>query len=258
MLKKWYIIVAWLAVVACKSMGIRDGALGSMEYPMPWTIPKVENGTVECSCGSRESGVVKCHPESYKIKLLYCHCVSYSITLNTTVVGYCLGMCSRTIYKTIHACNVSELDNATCGSLHRTGQMCGGCKKGYAPSVYLYDLACMECSDTKYNWLKYTAVAFIPLTLFYVAVVFWIGVMSIYRELQAYVLIRQLLSAPGLLKFLHLSTKDDALGRTFFRVLSTIYGYWGLEFGLLSLSLSTILLASKANYTGFFPGQSER
>ena len=177
-----YIVVAWLAVIACKSIGIRDGTLGSMECPKPWTIPTVENGTVECSCGSRINGVVECHPESCKIKLLYCHCMSYSTILNTTVVGYCLNMCSRSIHRTIHACNLSELDDAICGRLHRTGQMCGDCKKGYAPSVYSYDLACVECSDYKYNWLKYTAVVFLPLTLFYVAVVvFRIGIMS--REL---------------------------------------------------------------------------
>ena len=227
--KHLYFIVAWLAIVACKSTATRDGTFGSMECLKPWTIPKVENGTVECSCGSQVSGVVECHPESCKIKLLYCHCMSYSTILNITVVGYCLGMCSRSIHRTIQACNMSELDNTTCGSLHRTGQMCGDCKKGYAPSVYSYDLACVECSDYQYNWLIYIAVAFIPLTLFYVAVVvFRIGVMS--RELQAYVLIYQLLSAPGLLRFLHLSTKDDAMGRIFFRVLSTIYGVWNLDF----------------------------
>ena len=225
-----YIIVAWLAAIACKCMGTRDGALGSMECPKPWTIPTVENGTVECSCGSQIHGVIECHPELLcKIKLLYCHCMSYSTILNTTVVGYCLGMCSRSMYRTIHACNMSELDDTICGRLHRTGQMCGDCKKGYAPPVYSYDLACVECSDYKYNWLKYIAVAFLPLTFFYVAVVvFRIGIMS--RELQAYVLICQLLSAPGLLRFLHLSTKDDAMGRVFFRVLSTIYGIWNLDF----------------------------
>ena len=225
------IVVAWLAVsVAVNPAATRDDSLGSMECPKPWTIPKVENGTVECACGSSLNGVVvECHPELCMIKLLYCHCMSYSAILNTTVVGYCLGMCSRTIHETIHACNMTELDNATCGSLHRTGQMCGDCKEGYAPSVYSYNLACVECSDYKYNWLKYIAVAFFPLTLFYVAVViFRMGVMS--RELQAYVLISQLLSAPGLLRFLHLSTKDDPIGRTFFHVLSTTYGVWNLDF----------------------------
>ena len=227
--KHLYIVVAWLGAVTFKSTEARNGAPRMLQCPRPWTIPKVENGRVECACGSQLNGVVECHPDSCKIKLVNCHCMSYSTILNTTVVGYCLSMCNGSIHKTIQACNMSKLDTAMCGSLHRTGQMCGCCKEGYAPPVYSYNLACVECSDYEYNWLKYIAVAFFPLTLFHVAVVvFRIGVMS--RELQAYVLICQVLSAPGLVRFLHLSTEYNPIGRIFCHVLSTVYGIWNLDF----------------------------
>lgn len=133
------------------------------------------------------------------------------------------------LYKTIHACNNSELDNAICGHFNRTDQMCGRCKKGYAPPVYSYSLSCVECSDYKYNWLKYIAAAFLPLTFFYIIiVVFRMGVMS--TEMQAYIMICQLLSTPGLMRFLHLSTKSDPFGSTLFDVLSTVHGIWNLDF----------------------------
>ncbi len=42
---------------------------------------------------------------------------------------------------------------------------------GYAPAVYSYSSACVECKNYKYNWIKYIAIAYIPLTVFYVLMV---------------------------------------------------------------------------------------
>ena len=42
--------------------------------------------------------------------------------------------------------------------------------KGYTVSAYSYDPHCIKCEDYKYNWLKYLAAAFLPLTVFYVVV----------------------------------------------------------------------------------------
>ena len=49
--------------------------------------------------------------------------------------------------------------------------MCGECIAEHAPSVYSYDLACVECKDYKYNWLKYIAVAYLPLTAFFIPMI---------------------------------------------------------------------------------------
>ncbi len=37
--------------------------------------------------------------------------------------------------------------------------------------VYSYRLSCVECTHYKYNWIKYIAVANIPLTLFLIVVI---------------------------------------------------------------------------------------
>jgi hypothetical protein len=100
------------------------------------------------ACGDSLQGIVRCDPNSFNLEVLYCHCVTYSEILNTTVtvVGYCLTTCHGTHTTTrIDAHNVSDLDGIMCGSLRKTGQMCGGC---YARPVYTYSMSYVEC------WLK--------------------------------------------------------------------------------------------------------
>jgi len=56
---------------------------------------------------------------------------------------------------------------------------CSKCKHRFVPSLYSYSLACVECSNYTMNWIKYIAVAFLPLTLFLgVIVVFRLSVTS--------------------------------------------------------------------------------
>ena len=62
----------------------------------------------------------------------------------------------------------------------------------YIP-VYSYDLSCVECTDYKYNWLKYMAVAYGPLTVFYfIIIIFRISANS--GSMIGYVTISQMVS----------------------------------------------------------------
>ena len=61
---------------------------------------------------------------------------------------------------------VEELNDAICGDFNRGGQLCGECKTGYSPLIYSYELECTMCSGGQYNWIKYGAIAFLPLTVF--------------------------------------------------------------------------------------------
>jgi len=66
-----------------------------------------------------------------------------------------------------------------CCNYHSDGQLCSKCKHGFAPLAYSYSLTCVECSNYTMNWIKYIAVAFLPLTLFLgVIVVFRLSVTS--------------------------------------------------------------------------------
>lgn len=93
------------------------------------------------------------------------------------MVGSCLHKCdTKFVFDKAHqniASNISALDDAMCGYLQRTGQHCGRCVEGYGIPVYAYELQCVKCQIHDYglNVLKYIAVAFIPLTLFYLIVI---------------------------------------------------------------------------------------
>ena len=114
----------------------------------------------------------------------------------TTTVGHCIVTFIH-LYTTLYtASNVSTLNDAMCGSLHRTGQMCGGCEKSYAPPVYSYSLTCVDCFEYKYyHWLKFIAIALLPLTIFYIAVVI-LRISALSPNLDVLILLCQLISAP--------------------------------------------------------------
>ncbi len=114
-------------------------------------------------------GIVRCDSNTFQLQVLQSYCMTHSDQLGTTV-GHCI-LTFLHLYMTLYtASNVSTLNDAMCGSLHRTGQMCGGCINGYAPPVYSYSLTCVDCFDYKYHWLKFIVTALLPLTIFYIAV----------------------------------------------------------------------------------------
>ena len=75
-------LIVFVIVISAR-MTIEVGA--SLECSKPWTVAKVENGTVKCACGSQLHGVVECDPHSCKTRLTNCHCMTHSTLLNTTV-----------------------------------------------------------------------------------------------------------------------------------------------------------------------------
>ena len=207
----------------------------------PWTIASEDNGTTKCECGDTMYGVVRCDQNTFQLEILQSYCMTHS-DASGTAIGHCM-VTFLHIYTTLYTLtNVSTLNNAMCGSLHRTGQMCGGCEEGYVPPVYSYSLACVECSNYKYNWLKFVAIALLPLTMFYVAVVI-LRISALSADLDVFILFCQLISAPGIIRFygLYLPLIPLTLRR-----LTQLIMYpfvWRLEFGLLSYYVHSILLA---------------
>ena len=99
-------------------------------------------------------------------------------------------------------------------------------------SVYSYSLACVECSNYTMNWIKYIAVAFLPLTLFLgVIVIFRLSVIS--DQLNGFVLVAQIYSVPAQLRYLTLSAHAHFSQDTIVvggKILSLLYGCWNLDF----------------------------
>ena len=196
-----------------------------------WFYPKkTTNGSVICECGSALGGRVLCTNETL-LQVLDCYCMTYSENSAGYVVSLCYyGCClSGTYYSIPSQLNATELNTFLCGDYHRDGQLCGKCKHGFAPSVYSYSLACVECSNYTMNWIKYIAVAFLPLTLFLgVIVVFRLGVTS--GLFNGFVLITQFYSMPQQLRYLTSSTLASPAQVVGGKTLSSLYGCWNLDF----------------------------
>ena len=98
-------------------------------------------------------------------------------------------------------------------------------------------LKCVTCKHSHYNWLKFVAVAFIPLTLFYFLVLlFRIDATSPY--LYGFITLNQTLVSPISIQGLFLSLKKSYLLAA--RLIIIPYTVWNLDF-FRSLSLNICL-----------------
>ena len=123
--------------------------------------------------------------------------------------------------------NVSELNAKMCGRRNRDSRFCSKCKNGSSPLVYTYDLQCIECNSCKFNWLKFIAIAFIPLTIFYfIVILFRINATNPY--LYGFITLNQALAAPTNL-FASLSSINGKSG-LIIRILAIPYTIWNLDF----------------------------
>ena len=207
---------------------------GSATYPddrnldcRPWHY--FDNVTKTCKCGSMLDGTIQCDDKHLQAK--GCYCITADTSLEAAV-GFCLYKCHKfitmvgnnAIYFTIRTNTTLGLNEETCGLYNRTGLMCGQCINSSGLPVYSYDLSCVECTDYKYNWLKYIAVAYVPHTLFYfVIITFRISATS--GLMVGYVTVSQMTATYSLLKFyLSLGKNDRGI-----RIFSIFYSIWNLD-----------------------------
>ena len=186
--------------------------------------------------GSLIKGIVTCIGVD-KVAILSSNCLTYD-PQDCITIGKCPYTYGLTNYKSNGSVqayfpkfplpnNVSEVNIAMCGRLYRTGRMCGECMEGYSPLVYSYDLNCVRCTNSRLNWLKFIAIAFIPLTIFYfIVILFRINVTHPY--LYGFITFSQLLTSPFGLRasFLTLKGKYKLAARIF----AVLYGIWNLDF----------------------------
>ena len=140
----------------------------------------------EYPCGIDKIGVVKCNKNDEYLKIHACYCIYWDQDTNKSVVGSCMPTCFYTRgfspFYPIERYSISNgtlLNEAVCSpstpnvDTHREGRFCGRCKPQYGLAAYSYRYTiCVPCTDYGYkNWLKYFAVALLPLTVFYFLVV---------------------------------------------------------------------------------------
>jgi hypothetical protein len=195
----------------------------------PWFLPQNKSeGNATCVCGSSLNGVVRCNSTTQQAYLHQCYCMSYGED-RSLVVGKCLYSCyHRTELSSPYyqlPSNISELLNhVDCRKYNREGQLCGKCKEGFAPSVNSYGLNCVKCKHSGLNWLKYIAVTFLPLTVFFaIVIVFRVKVTS--PSVYIFVFVCQIQSLPSYWHITGVQPQNYVIS-----TLISIYGIWNLDF----------------------------
>ena len=196
-----------------------------------------DNGSTACECGSDLGELISCDEASGQVELLENYCMTYDNDNRSLVVGKCYFASSHTFRNGRSYISAERyflpsdpsLLNQRCNDYGRTGQLCGKCKDGYTLPVYSYSLSCVECTDYSYNWVKYLAAAFLPLTLFFfVVIIFRVSVTV--GLLDVFILFSQFMSFPALmhpLSFRH--WKQHYVTLAVFS-LASMYGIWNLDF----------------------------
>ena len=185
-----------------------------------------ENNT--CICGTDLGGVVQCSNISHRVYIQTCSCMIYDNSLGV-VAGSCFYGCSNEGSYNLLPLNKSDLNTAMCGRLNRTGRLCGQCSDGYSPLVYSYDMQCVNCTNSEYNWLKFTTIAFFPLTvLYFVVVLFKVNIMT--PQLYGFITFSQVIASPIVLRAILLSLRSNNSMSTAARTAGTLYGVWNLDF----------------------------
>ena len=170
-----FILVLSLFVVSSYAAG---GIAQAKKCPL-WTVAK--NDTEGCECAQYNQQIVRCNTSPYSVSVRAFYCMTADSDMNL-VVGYCLYNYNISIgaphldyytnmYNKISTNSSTNINAEMCGHYKRKGLMCGECMKDYGLPVYSYNGVCVECVDYKYNWLKYIAVAYLPLTVFYLIII---------------------------------------------------------------------------------------
>ena len=213
--------VVLLALVAVSS------ATYKADCPL-WTT--FNSTTGKCECGQSLDGVVTCNRKTQEISLLQCFCMTYDGHTDSTEVGPCYFTCKRNYAHPINrgwkvlTKDSRDLNQEICEPFHRTGRLCAKCMENHSIPVYSYSIECTECvrSEFSLNLLKYFAVAFLPLTLFYIVItIFKVSILT--GDVVGYVLACQNLFSKVTIG--NISQLDYG-----FNLLLSVFVIWNLDF----------------------------
>ena len=193
------------------------------------------NDTDQCMCGADHYDTVKCNATLNETYILDCHQMSFDDKLQRVIAGLSFYGCLNQaqpgqIYHQVPA-NRSQINEVMCNHFSREGRLCGACKKGYSPLVYSYQLHCKQCSEveSKGNWVKFMAVAFIPLTVFYIFVVsFKFNANS--PQLHGFVIYAQFVASPANIRVITSGWRYHSVPLSLSKLLATSYGIWNLDY----------------------------
>lgn len=237
----------------------------AMACPL-WFHCSVSN-MCKCNQVTRHDKIIKCNNNMLTASILDCYCATHDMESDQIVVGPCIETCahpdqnlSDDIYRLLPNA-LSDLNQEMCGKSNRDGVMCGSCNTSFYPQLYSFNYTCInadKCKGKYREWLKYIFVAYVPLTVFYLIVLFFrINVTTSY--LHAYIFFCQAITMPLLLRVIFTATANRQSISMALKVLSLFYGIWNLDFfksfydGMICLDLDPLTVTAMDYIVAVYP-----
>ena len=151
-----------------------------------------------CSCSGDYGRSVICHNSHYSARLANGKWMGYIDPNNRTYVsGYCPSGFCFTDQKSSHFLlpnNSKDLEEQICGTMNRTGILCGKCIDDYGPAVNLHNIECVNCTDPVGDTLKYVSAVYIPLLVMFLIIILFKVRLTI-GAANAFILYAQVISS---------------------------------------------------------------
>ena len=199
-----------------------------------WIYPNPQAHN-ECVCGNSLHNMIICEQETLTSLLIVSDiCIFYSEELQTTLAGTCPYGYGENLPKNLSTTE-GKSPQLLCFRWHRTGQLCGRCEENYTLPAYSYYIGCAKCDSYKNGWTKFIAAAFLPLTLFYIVVIFF-RISATSPTLNAFITINQVLAIPPVVRqFYSSNLMIDPWHVSYFAQFSTdliiaVIAIWNLDF----------------------------
>ena len=235
----------YFAVCVLFSFGLVENSNHRNNETVVWSVCNDRT----CSCGHDFKESILCDKNFPQLWVQPCSCIFFDSGINETLFGSCFYTCifhhisdTGTMYYPIPRYQLDQahkLNDNVCSfysRFHRNGQFCGKCEENFGLAVYSYDIFnCVRCHNSYGKWIAFFATAFIPLTLFYLAVLI-LRISLASSRFNGLVFTIQVLTSPfvqrALIGGLHASNKNsyDSKELFLFKTELTAYGFFNLDF----------------------------
>ena len=219
--------------------------------------------TASCQCGGHFDGILQCNATGFETKIQRGNWIgTYTYNHQKMMVAsgtpYFYSFSKELFFPLPH--NINNLDQHLCHKINREGTLCGRCRKGYGPA--LKSLSCIKCdsNDTKYTWIYYLLLQYVPLTIFFIIVVV-MDIKATSGPTNAFIFFAQVVPVSFTLNgggaiYVWLRGADDILPEIY----TLLYNVWNLRFFdvvqqkfCLSPYLSTLQVLSIAYLEALYP-----
>ena len=187
-----------------------------------------------CECPNQYPHMITCDNASLLVHSGFC--VTYDEKRRNILVGSCVYSSDTFYIKDGNFSIVSgifpmSIKNTVCNSYSRTGALCGSCLPDHYPLAYSFNMTCIPCPHACWNWFRYIMAAYLPLTLFYLLILFF-KINTTTSHLFAVVYLCQLLSLPIMAQdmFTAIATLENKYYLRMVEFIFSLYGIWNLDF----------------------------